>query len=652
MKKLMMVAMYLCVALYTNAQNIVAAEFFTDNDPGVGNGTPIGITAGANVNFIASVPTASLTNGFHFVAIRVKDADGKWGLLETRGFFISASTSNSANITAAEFFTDTDPGVGNGTPVTLTTGPTPTFIASVPTTSLTNGFHFVAIRVKDASGQWGLFETRGFFISAATSNATNITAAEFFTDNDPGPGNGTPVTVTPGPNPTFIASVPTASLSNGFHFVAIRVKDASGQWGLFETRGFFLSAATTNSANITAAEFFTDNDPGPGNGTPVTVTPGPNPTFIASVPTTNLTNGFHFVAIRVKDASGQWGLFETRGFFISAAAANAPNITAAEFFTDNDPGLGNGTPVTVTPGPNPTFIASVPTTALAQGFHFVAIRVKGADGKWGLFESRGFYITSMGANMGFVTGGEYFFDTDPGVGNGMSFNFATPGNSVNETLALDIPVGLSQGTHLLIARVKDANGFWGLMDTVRTITVSGTVTPLRFLSFTGEKINRTTLLRWTTDNEINTSHFEVERSTNGVSFSSMGRVNSFNSSGMHQYAFTDPAPVEGLNYYRLKQVDRDGRMSYTVIIKILHKAFGQEIRLLPNPATSHIQIEYTSRQKILLISVFDMKGRQVMQTHLTNQGVNKLTIGTLARGHYVLMLSDGEKNLTGSFIKE
>jgi hypothetical protein len=358
------------------------------------------------------------------------------------------------------------------------------------------------------------------------------------------------------------------------------------------------------------------------------------------------------VAIRTKDATGKWGLFETRGFYISTATANAPNITAAEFFTDTDPGMGNGIPVTVTPGPNPTFIASVSTTALTPGFHFVALRVKNADGKWGLFESRGFYITTMGANMGFVTGGEYFFDTDPGVGNGRSFNFSTPGNTVNENLALDVPVGLSQGNHLLIARVKDANGFWGLMDTVRTITVSGTVTPLHFLSFTGEKINRTTMLRWTTENEINTSHFEVERSTNGVTFSSMGRVNSFNSSGVQHYAFTDLSPVEGLNYYRLKQVDRDGRIAYTVIIKILHKAFGQIIRLQPNPATSVIQIEFASQQKILLISIFDMKGRQVMQTHLTNQGINKLNIGKLARGQYVLMLSDGVNNATGGFIKQ
>jgi hypothetical protein len=567
-------------------------------------------------------------------------------------FLIGCFVAQSQNITAAEFFVDTDPGVGNGTPVSVTSGTTVNFVANVPTTSLAAGFHFVAIRTRDANGKWGLFETRGFFISSNTSNASNITAAEFFVDTDPGVGNGTPVSVASGATVNFVASIPTTSLTAGFHFVAIRTRDADGKWGLFETRGFFISNNTTNAANIMAAEFFVDSDPGAGNGTPVSVTSGSTVNFVASVPTTSLAAGFHFVAIRTRDADGKWGLFETRGFFISNNTTNVGNITAAEFFIDTDPGIGNGTPVTVTPGATANFVASVPTTSLAAGFHFVAIRTRDASGKWGLFEKRGFYISTATGNMGFVTSGEYFFDTDPGVGNGLSFNFTTPGNTVNENIIMNIPVGLSQGNHLLVARVKDANGFWSLMDTVRTISVSGVVTPLRFLSFSGEKINRTTALQWTTDNEVNTSHFEIERSKNGVAFNSIGRVNSVNSSGVHRYSFTDIAPVEGINFYRLKQVDRDGRISYTTIIKILHNSFGQVISLHPNPATNFVNIDFVSKRSLLLVSIFDAQGRQVLQTSLTNQGIIKLNISKLAKGSYIIQISDGETNATGSFIKQ
>ena len=109
-------------------------------------------------------------------------------------FFIT--TASSQNITKAEYFIDTDPGIGNGTTVTIPTpGDIVNFTASVSTASLSTGFHFVAIRVRDAIGQWSLFETRGFYISSSTSDAANITAAEYFFDSDPGVGNGTAISV-------------------------------------------------------------------------------------------------------------------------------------------------------------------------------------------------------------------------------------------------------------------------------------------------------------------------------------------------------------------------------------------------------------------------------------------------------------------------
>ena len=77
--------------------NIVSAEFFIDNDPGVGNGTSLNVGAsGGTVNFVASIPTTSLIPGFHTLFIRTKDDDGMWGLLESRGLYISTATAVAA----------------------------------------------------------------------------------------------------------------------------------------------------------------------------------------------------------------------------------------------------------------------------------------------------------------------------------------------------------------------------------------------------------------------------------------------------------------------------------------------------------------------------------------------------------------------------
>jgi Secretion system C-terminal sorting domain len=558
--------------------------------------------------------------------------------------------SNAQTITAAEFFIDTDPGVGNGTAITpAPSGANPTFVASVPTTSLTNGFHFVGIRTKDNVGKWGLFENRGFYISSSTTNVGNIVAAEFFIDADPGVGNATAITPSPsGATTNFVATIPTTSLTSGFHFVAIRTKDATGKWGLFENRGFFISNSTTNATNIAAAEFFIDTDPGVGNANAITPSPsGATATFVASVPTTSLSSGFHFVAIRTKDATGKWGLFENRGFYISSATTNVGNIVAAEFFIDTDPGVGNATAITPSPsGTTATFVASVPTTSLASGFHFVAIRTKDATGKWGLFENRGFYISTQTLNSAGMAAAEYFIDTDPGIGNGTPFTIPA-GQSFNQNFVLPIPAGTPNGNHFIAIRVKNT---WGLY-AFDTITVSGVV-PLTLLSFDAFKNKNKVDVKWTTTNEINTSHFDIERSSDGVSFIKIGKVNSVNATGINNYAYEDVQPFKGINFYRLKQVDIDGTYKYSNINKVLFENFGEALNIYPNPAKDYIQFDYAGKQKTVLVNLFDMQGRLIKTTTLANVLPLKLNIENLAKGKYVVQLSDGEKIAVGSFIKQ
>jgi hypothetical protein len=88
------------------------------------------------------IPTGSLTPGFHFLAIRTQAADGRWGLFESRGFYISEITTDVPDIVAAEYFIDNDPGIGSGLPITpITAGSTVNFVASIPS-STTPGFSF------------------------------------------------------------------------------------------------------------------------------------------------------------------------------------------------------------------------------------------------------------------------------------------------------------------------------------------------------------------------------------------------------------------------------------------------------------------------------------------------------------------------------
>lgn len=481
------------------------------------------------------------------------------------------------------------------------------------------------------------------------TQAQAITAAEFFVDTDPGVGNATPVAVTSGTTVNFSATVSTTSLSQGFHFVGIRTRGSDGKWGLYETRGFYISQATGNAGNITAAEFFIDMDPGVGNATPVAVTSGPVVTFTVSFPVTALSPGFHFTGIRTRDADGRWGLYEARGFYISGAATNVGNITAAEFYVDSDPGVGAGTAVTITPGPVSSFIATIPTASLSPGFHFAVVRARDSDGKWGLFESRGFYISTQTATVANMVAAEYFIDADPGPGNGTPVS--TPNAAtINQNFVLNVPPGTSNGQHLLAIRFRDADGRWGLFD-FDTINVAA-VLPLRFLSFEATKNRDKVTLQWKTTEEANTSHFDIERSINGVDFTVIGRVNSRNVAGVHQYTMDDGQPHRGINLYRLKQVDLDGSFSYSHIAKVLFDPV-RTMAVYPNPASEKISIVLDKPSAKWMSTIYDSRGVMVKQELATGSGTTlELNVAVLPAGTYSIVLNNGMETIHARFVKQ
>src|SRR6266496_1628566 len=105
--------LFLLVQL-ARGQGFSKAEYFFDADPGINNGTQITLTGTSDtINFSAAISTAFLPTGFHFLGLRVKHNNGTWGLFEKRGFYISSTTADAANIVAAEYFFDADPGPGD-----------------------------------------------------------------------------------------------------------------------------------------------------------------------------------------------------------------------------------------------------------------------------------------------------------------------------------------------------------------------------------------------------------------------------------------------------------------------------------------------------------------------------------------------------------
>ena len=140
-------------------------------------------------------------------------------------------------LSQAEYFWDTDPGVGLGTAVTATDGSFNSTFEKLTKTGITLpsvGLHKFCVRLKDTTGQWGPVFMNIVEVQQGGSAIMAVAQAEYFWDTDPGLGLGTPVQATDGNfNSTYeqLTKTGIALPAVGLHVFNIRIKDNTGQWG-------------------------------------------------------------------------------------------------------------------------------------------------------------------------------------------------------------------------------------------------------------------------------------------------------------------------------------------------------------------------------------------------------------------------------------
>ena len=167
--------------------------------------------------------------------------------------------------------------------------------------------------------------------------------------------------------------------------------------------------------------------------------------------------------------------------------------------------------------------------------------------------------------------------------------------------------------------------------------VNGTQSlPVNLLSFDAVKQTKKVLLQWVTDNELNADKYVVERSADGISYAAIGSVIAFNNSSKNNYSFTDMQPLTGLNFYRLKMLDKDATFRNSPVRKINFNNADDDITVYPVPVVDgklFIASSANARKAIL----FDAAGR-VIKSFILNGNNNTLDISTIAKGTYQLKL--------------
>ena len=168
MKTQIITMLWCCISIIGFSQSITELEYFYNTDPGFDVATSI--TANANTGNLTqtvSIPVGTLT-GFNSFYFRTKDNSNVWSMYEKRTFYITdiVVSGGASNIAAAEYFLNTDPGIGGGTAITVdaNTGNL-TQTVSIPVGSTLTGFNTFYIRTQDDLGVWSMYEKRTFYIT-------------------------------------------------------------------------------------------------------------------------------------------------------------------------------------------------------------------------------------------------------------------------------------------------------------------------------------------------------------------------------------------------------------------------------------------------------------------------------------------------------
>lgn len=375
----------------------------------------------------------------------------------------SFAFAQTAVVSECEWFVGADPGVGNGTTLSIGTPEAEEALAFSIATGSFNAGDLVRAKVRckidslrsGATNVWGVATDAFVLLSPATGTTRLVTSMDYQWNN----GAFTPVDVADAGSAPLNEIVATTGLPDGLNKLRVRATDDLGRTGVV-VDGFCVISNTSGFANrlVTQFEYRFDG----GAFTPVDVADGGIVNLNEIVATTGLLDGLHRLQVRTTDDLGRVGQVHDGYLVISNTSGSAPRlVTQMEYRIDG----GSYTNVDVADAGIVNFAEIIATNALPIGLHTVDIRSIDDLGRVGQVHRAYLIVSSpfVGGIDHTIVAAEVFAGTDPGPGNGIAIPL--PGDGAWDEGTEDINyvyTGFPVGEYRVGFRTQDDLGRWSV----------------------------------------------------------------------------------------------------------------------------------------------------------------------------------------------
>jgi len=250
----------------------------------------------------------------------------------------------------------------------------------------------------------------------------------------------------------------------------------------------------------------------------------------------------------------------------------------------------------------------------------------------------GFTANWSSSAVGVVNNYVLDVSTDPSFGS-----FVTGYNALNVGLVNSFAVtGLGAGTYYYRVRAnKTTLSGEGAFTFASVAATTLSALPAIWESVKATPVGVTTSVVWITLTEQNSAYFTIQRSSDGISYTDIGRVNAPGESTQKRtYNYIDQYPAKGLNYYRVCLTDKDGSQICTAVKTVSFAGASGTVYVYPSPASDHVFIDVQDATlSNTRCTIYNFQGQPVMHFQV-KQGVEKKQIASLLPGIYVLRFAD------------